>query len=165
MFAQATTAISMRTAGRPRTDDGSGLRHSEGPVSPCIERRYRGLVTSVADASTIICENAITRALVGEIAMEVLVMMSGMTAMVARRIGIGLKREEGQAKQCDQYRHDTYTIHGVPRALKMEKRTATPVGYLMGMSRVRKHLPKRPALKRGRSNKVPLPANISACAV
>ena len=64
--------------------------------------------------------------------MEVLVMMSGMTAMVARRIGIGLKREEGQAKQCDQYRHDTYTIHGVPRALKMEKKNCNPRGLLDG---------------------------------
>src|SRR5262245_32977088 len=125
MFAQATTAISMRTAGRTRTDDGSGLRHGEGPVPSCIERRYRGLITSIANASTIICESAITRVLIGEIAMKVLVMMSGITA-VARRVGIGLKREERQAKQCDQYRHDTYTIHGVPRALKMEKRTATP---------------------------------------
>jgi hypothetical protein len=91
----------MGTAGRARTDDGSGIRLGEGPVSHCVERRYRSLVTSVADASTIICESAITRALIGESAMEVLVMMSGMTAMMARRIGIGLKREERQAKQCD----------------------------------------------------------------
>src|SRR5262245_6178285 len=126
MFAQATAAISMGTAGRPRTDDGSALRHGEAPVSPCIEGRRRSLVTSVADASTIICESAITRGLKGEIAMEVFVMMSGMTAMVARRLGIGLKRDERQAKQCDQYRHDTCTIHGVPRALKIEKRLRPP---------------------------------------
>jgi hypothetical protein len=94
--------------------------------SPCVERRYRSLVTSVADASTIICESAITRALIGESAMEVLVMMSGMTAMMARRIGIGLKREERQAKQCDQYRHDTHTTHGVPHALKIKKRLGPP---------------------------------------
>jgi hypothetical protein len=74
--------------------------------------------------------------------MEVLVMMSGVTAMVSRRVGIGLERKERQAKQCDQYRHDTYTIHGVPRALNMEKKTATPVAYLMGIRRLRKHLPK-----------------------
>ena len=126
----------MGTAGRARTDDGSGLSHGERSVPPCIEGRYRSLVTSVADASTIICESAITRPLIGENTMEVLVMMSGMTAMVARRIGIGFKKEKRQAKQCDQYRHDTHTTHAVPRALKMEKRTATPVGYLMGMRRM-----------------------------
>jgi hypothetical protein len=63
--------------------------------------------------------------------------------MVARRVGIGLKREERQAKQCDQYRHDTFTIHGVPRALKMKKKTATPVGYLMGMQQVTKTAPEK----------------------
>ena len=110
-FAKAAAAISMGTPGRTRTDDGSALRHGEAPVSACIEGRHRSLVTSVADASIIICECAITRALIGESAMDVLVMMSGMTAMVARRVGIGLKREERQAKQCDRYRHDTYTIH------------------------------------------------------
>src|SRR5262245_4342076 len=115
MFAQPTATVSMGTPGRARTDDGSGLRPGEAPVSPCIERHHPSLVTSVADASTVICESAITRALIGETAMEVLVMMSGMIAMVARRVGIGLKREERQAKQCDQYRHDTYTIHGVAR--------------------------------------------------
>src|SRR5215475_3620117 len=41
---------------------------------------------------------------------------------MARRVGIGLKRDERQAKQCDQYRHDTCTIYGVLRALKIEKR-------------------------------------------
>src|SRR5262245_43606064 len=136
IFAQPAATISMGTAGRARTDDGSGIRLGEVPVSPCVEARHRSLVTSVGDASTVICESAITRAVIGEIAMKVLVMMSGMTAMVARRTGIGLKKEERQAKQCDQYRHDTHTTHGVPRALKMEKRTATPVGYLMGMRRM-----------------------------
>jgi hypothetical protein len=75
--------------------------------------------------------------------MEVLVMMSGMTAMVARRVGIGLKREERQAKQCDQYRHDTYTIHGVPRVLKMEKKDCDSRGLFDGDPQVTKTPPEK----------------------